>query len=262
MLRVLLNAGADVNSRSSAGSTPLYWACRLNTADIVECLLLAGADPDYLDNQGADAGSVTGLGDPPRHTGRQSPPILPGAVNETGRLKNEALATRIRLALSKARKDRTWRRRGWLVVLATRQAMAMNMVPNTTRASKTHARGIRRVSRMTMPRVPAMIVDEKMVVEDLTGAGQKRIRVVGNETSSADGGGAETSRKTKSGLHCRQTHIVRGKGCLPSTRFTMALAPISLQCFRCHLWLSSVRLVAIAPATSAVAQAGPLNGGP
>ncbi|CAN0228497.1 unnamed protein product, partial [Ectocarpus sp. 13 AM-2016] len=87
MLRVLLNAGADVNSRSPAGSTPLHWACRFNNADIVESLLLAGADPDSLDNHGADAGS---------------------------------------LALSRARKDRTWRRRGWLVVvLARRQAMAM-----------------------------------------------------------------------------------------------------------------------------------------
>ncbi|CAN0462461.1 unnamed protein product, partial [Ectocarpus sp. 8 AP-2014] len=44
MLRVLLNAGADVNSRSPAGLTPLHWACRFSNAEIVECLLLAGAD--------------------------------------------------------------------------------------------------------------------------------------------------------------------------------------------------------------------------
>ncbi|CAM9911091.1 unnamed protein product [Ectocarpus sp. 6 AP-2014] len=39
MLRVLLSTGADVNSRSPAGLTPLHWACRFNNADIVECLL-------------------------------------------------------------------------------------------------------------------------------------------------------------------------------------------------------------------------------
>ncbi|CAM9538860.1 unnamed protein product [Ectocarpus fasciculatus] len=155
MLRVLLNAGADVNSRSPAGLTPLHWACRFNNADIVEGLLLAGADPDAADNKGADVGSVIGLGDPPGHVGPQSPPILPGAVNETGRLKNEALATRIQLALSKARKDRTWRRRGWLVVLARRQAMAMAMVPGTTSASKICMRGGKSVSRTIIPRLPA-----------------------------------------------------------------------------------------------------------
>ncbi|CAM9440174.1 unnamed protein product, partial [Ectocarpus sp. 12 AP-2014] len=208
MLRVLLNAGADVNSRSPAGSTPLHWACRFNNANIVECLLLAGADPDSLDNHGADAGSVAGLGDPPRHAGHQSPPILPGAVNQTGWLKNETLATRIQLALSKARKDRTWRRRGWLVVLARRQAMAMAVVPDTT--SRACVSGIRSVSRMTIPRVPAMTVDGKMVVEDLTGAGQKRIRV-GHETSSTDGEGAETCRQENPRLNFNQTHIFRGE---------------------------------------------------
>ncbi|CAM9419719.1 unnamed protein product [Ectocarpus sp. 12 AP-2014] len=156
MLRILLSTGADINSRSPAGLTPLHWACRFNNADIVECLLLAGADPDSADNEGADAGSGIGLGDPPRHAGHQSPPILPGAVNQTGWLKNETLATRIQLALSKARKDRTWRRRGWLVVLARRQAMAMAMVPGTTsRVSKTSVSGDKNDSRMTMPRILA-----------------------------------------------------------------------------------------------------------
>ncbi|CAN0417973.1 unnamed protein product, partial [Ectocarpus sp. 13 AM-2016] len=208
MLRVLLNAGADVNSRSPAGSTPLHWACRFNNADIVECLLLAGADPDSLDNHGADAGSVAGLGDPPRRAGHQSPPILPGAVNQTGWLKNKTLATRIQLALSRARKDRTWRRRGWLVVLARRQAMAMAVVPDTT--SRACVSGIRSVSRMTIPSVPAMTVDGKMVVEDLTGAGQKRIRV-GYETSSTDGEGAQTCRQETPRLYFNQTHIFRGE---------------------------------------------------
>ncbi|CAB1120601.1 unnamed protein product [Ectocarpus sp. CCAP 1310/34] len=156
MLRILLSMGADVNSRSPAGLTPLHWACRFNNADIVECLLLAGADPDSLDNEGADAGSAIGLGDPPRHKGPQSPPILPGAVNRTGWLKNETLATRIQLALSNARKDRTWRRRGWLVVLARRQAMAMAVVPGTTsRASKTSVSGNKSDSKMTIPRILA-----------------------------------------------------------------------------------------------------------
>ncbi|CAB1120608.1 unnamed protein product [Ectocarpus sp. CCAP 1310/34] len=220
MLRILLSMGADVNSRSPAGLTPLHWACRFNSADIVECLLLAGADPDSLDNEGADAGSVTGLGDPPGHTGPQSPPILPGAANQTGRPKNGALATRIQLALSKARKDRTWRRRGWLVVLARRQAMTMAVVPGTTsRASKTYVRGNQGHPRMTIPRIPVMTgVDGKMVVEDLTGADQKRTRVA-NETFSADGGGAETCRKENPDLHCKQTSIVRGEGASSFHRF-------------------------------------------
>ncbi|CAM9949798.1 unnamed protein product, partial [Ectocarpus sp. 13 AM-2016] len=154
MLRILLSTGADVNSRSPAGLTPLHWACRFNNADIVDCLLLAGAHPDSADNEGADAGSVIGCGDPPRHAGHQSPPILPGAVNQSGWLKNETLATRIQLALSRARKDRTWRRRGWLVVLARRQAMAMAVVPGTTcSVSKTFVSGDKSHSRMTIPRI-------------------------------------------------------------------------------------------------------------
>ncbi|CAM9236988.1 unnamed protein product, partial [Laminaria digitata] len=49
IVRVLVDAGADVESRSSAGLTPLHWACRSTDAASAEILLSAGADPDAVD---------------------------------------------------------------------------------------------------------------------------------------------------------------------------------------------------------------------
>jgi len=45
---VLLQAGADPNSRCSGGQSALYIACKDGRQEVVECLLRAGATPDLL----------------------------------------------------------------------------------------------------------------------------------------------------------------------------------------------------------------------
>lgn len=126
VLRVLLSAGANVDSRSPAGLTPLHWACCFNCAENVELLLEAGADPSATDNTGADAGNVIGLGDtldPP--TAKRAPLIGQVVRHQLGLFDVLVSSERIRSALKRARQDRAWRRRGWLVVLAKRRAVAM-----------------------------------------------------------------------------------------------------------------------------------------
>lgn len=122
MLRVLLAAGADVESRSFAGLTPLHWACRASSLESIESLLQAGADLDTVDVLGADTSSVIGLGDPVGFTGRHSPHFTPEAIRKRQQPVDSPAANRIRSALRRARRDRVWRRRGWLVVLASRRA--------------------------------------------------------------------------------------------------------------------------------------------
>ncbi|CAN0392745.1 unnamed protein product, partial [Scytosiphon promiscuus] len=123
MLRVLLEAGADVESRSFAGLTPLHWACRACSLESVESLLRAGADLDAVDVLGAVASSVVGLGDPVGYTGPDAPHFTPDAMREPQRPSDSPASNRIRSALRSARRDRAWRRRGWLVVLASRRAL-------------------------------------------------------------------------------------------------------------------------------------------
>ncbi len=45
-VQVLIEAGADIEGRDSAGETPLFSAAAANLADLVKQLLAAGADPD------------------------------------------------------------------------------------------------------------------------------------------------------------------------------------------------------------------------
>jgi uncharacterized protein len=53
-VRLLLERGANIESRDSAGSTPLRIAVLLNREDIVQQLLEAGADFRIRDNEGQD----------------------------------------------------------------------------------------------------------------------------------------------------------------------------------------------------------------
>lgn len=115
MLRLLLAEGANVRFTSPTGSTPLHWACRWNFAENVEILLTAGADPGTMDETGADAGSVVRQCDTLNPPGNQGAPIMEHVANEPS-------AMRIWSALIKAK---AWRRRGWLMVLVERRAVAM-----------------------------------------------------------------------------------------------------------------------------------------
>ena len=45
VIRVLIEAGADVNDRTRNGETPLHYAAAFNDADSIAALLDAGADP-------------------------------------------------------------------------------------------------------------------------------------------------------------------------------------------------------------------------
>lgn len=53
IVRVLVEAGAGVESRSSAELTPLRWACRFIDAGNFDVLLNAGADPDFYGSSGS-----------------------------------------------------------------------------------------------------------------------------------------------------------------------------------------------------------------
>lgn len=130
MVRVLVEAGADVESRSWDGLTPLHWACRFNSAQSVEALLSAGADPCAIDQVARDAVAasssssgtivsmpiaidVIGLGYPPD-------PTEDSAMVATRRL-DVVTVGRIESALHDAKQERSWRRRGWLVIVANRR---------------------------------------------------------------------------------------------------------------------------------------------
>ena len=135
IVRVLVEAGANVEARSLAGLTPLHWACRFNDAESVEVLLSAGADPSAVDQVAADAvassspGSgtmvsmpvaidVIGLGYPFDCTddSRRT------SVTLAARRLDVVSVRRIETALKGAKQERSWRRRGWLIILSDRRA--------------------------------------------------------------------------------------------------------------------------------------------
>jgi ankyrin repeat protein len=51
LIRLLLDAGADVNSQNQQGTSPLHIACELGYLDIVDILLVAGADANLHDDK-------------------------------------------------------------------------------------------------------------------------------------------------------------------------------------------------------------------
>ncbi|XP_054501317.1 putative ANKRD40 C-terminal-like protein isoform X2 [Agelaius tricolor] len=59
-VRRLLGAGADIDSRNEInGWTCLHWACKRNHAQVVSCLLEAGADKQILTAKGELAAQLT-----------------------------------------------------------------------------------------------------------------------------------------------------------------------------------------------------------
>lgn len=105
---VLLGAGADIEARSPDGLTPLHWACRFNSAENVDLLLKAGADPIAEDDTGADAMSMIGLGDLPVN---HNVPFIGHLVSQPQGLfaldaSTEMIKSGIRSSLEKAIDDR------------------------------------------------------------------------------------------------------------------------------------------------------------
>ena len=55
MISVLIRSQTNIDSKDNSGSTPLHLAAKLGRAKIVQKLLHADADPDTINNQGANA---------------------------------------------------------------------------------------------------------------------------------------------------------------------------------------------------------------
>ncbi|CAM9617539.1 unnamed protein product [Pylaiella littoralis] len=135
VLRVLLEGEADVNSTSPAGSTPLHMACLFVAADNVDLLLRAGADPSAVDETGADAESLIGLGDTRNSPGARTAPILGQVVHHQLEPSDSESAERIRSGLKRAK---AWRRRGWLMVLVKQRASVVKPDASPKRLAQTN----------------------------------------------------------------------------------------------------------------------------
>jgi ankyrin repeat protein len=61
-VKYLIEHGSDVNSPNEYGNTPLHYSvCRCLNTDIIECLLLNGADRDIMNYGGETAGRMAQL---------------------------------------------------------------------------------------------------------------------------------------------------------------------------------------------------------
>eukprot|EP00752_Nemacystus_decipiens_P002423 g2284.t1 len=93
----LLDGGAYVNARQDNERTPLHEACCASSVSAVEILLRRGADETLVDETGDR---------PADHVGKW------GEGDEARKADNQ----RIRHMLARAPADRSWGRRGWLVL--------------------------------------------------------------------------------------------------------------------------------------------------
>jgi len=52
VVQILVANGADVNTQDFMGQTPITWAARVGTGEIVEILIKAGADVNLQNSEG------------------------------------------------------------------------------------------------------------------------------------------------------------------------------------------------------------------
>ncbi|CAM9294130.1 unnamed protein product [Ectocarpus sp. 4 AP-2014] len=99
-IRALLEGGAELKGRNELDETSLDPACKRSSVSGVDLLLRRGADEDLTD------------------IGGEFPADVIGASEENGDSDEEIAADdqRIRRTLEHAPADRSWRRRGWLVL--------------------------------------------------------------------------------------------------------------------------------------------------
>lgn len=121
-VKALAEKGANVNARMDRGETPLHVAARMTgfscerpeliaTRDVMDALLLAGADETLVDNRGLAPRHVVGQWD----------------IRQHGWGQREAPEWRmvVRMFYDKLKAvpaDRAWRRRGLLVLFRTKEA--------------------------------------------------------------------------------------------------------------------------------------------
>ncbi len=60
IVRILLKAGADSNIRNQKGVSTLYFATMYRKTHCLQALLEAGADTEYMDEEGSYAGRARG----------------------------------------------------------------------------------------------------------------------------------------------------------------------------------------------------------
>ena len=118
-IRALLDRGANVNVRDPSEQTPLHMTCSRSSADAVEVLLLWGADETLVDGSGGTPADVVGDWDPDC----EEDELLYQEDSEfDARIQQRVVDNeRIRRMLATAPADRSWRRRGWLVMCRSRQ---------------------------------------------------------------------------------------------------------------------------------------------
>ncbi|CAN0480941.1 unnamed protein product [Ectocarpus sp. 12 AP-2014] len=89
----LLEGGADVNARAERDQTPLHIACMRSNVAAVELLLRWGADEKLTSDDG------------------DTPADVIGAADQAGNMSDNILRM-----LARAPADKSWRRRSWLVL--------------------------------------------------------------------------------------------------------------------------------------------------
>ncbi|CAN0437460.1 unnamed protein product [Ectocarpus sp. 12 AP-2014] len=100
-IRALLEGGANINARTAGDETPLHVACMRSSVSIVELLLRWGADEKLTNIDGDTSADVIGA----------------LQQNDLDDKEREAENQRIRRILARAPADRSWRHRGWLVLI-------------------------------------------------------------------------------------------------------------------------------------------------
>ncbi|CAN0311942.1 unnamed protein product, partial [Ectocarpus sp. 6 AP-2014] len=157
-VRALLEGGANVHARAAGDDTPLHIACSRVSGSAVELLLRWGADEKLPNNNGDTPADVIG-----------------GSLEQKDFDDEERKADkqRIRQMLARAPADRSWRRRGWLVLsrsCPTRVHIANGGSSSSISSTNGNSAKVARVSGEGSSRDDEETEDQMMVdLRDLVG---------------------------------------------------------------------------------------------